>query len=1660
MSNANAILSILYKFDTKSLFPESLKDEKISTQNFKVKLYRNNQKLIIFETKVIWLSGEVLVRQINVENHIVDCLFTIFDSQRTDITEGNINSRVLVIVLQDQIRIYDPNKSTIVVSFPMYIKSAFSYHRGIVLGKKSDSSLVQPSSSDLTTKHSISTAAEVKMSMPLSLNSVCNNESTLSSSTSLHFSPYNDGIFLTLTDPIGDFGCVVSSSTTSFSPNEEMVLFPETTDLTLAVTYDASEEMLFVYYTRYIYRSKNSKPKGYNLNSHSSRRTSKRSISASSAILNSNNHKYLDDEQRTTRIASNPMSFDRMASVSEHLNDSANANRINSTSVQETWSLKKDIIFSKIYSIPFNNGIHSLKVFTLVYKDKEALVVVNHEIGQVYVYKFEKSSNQVALSKYKSEVSIRGLDASKLDMGEDASYYIVILRADNSLVLYNPFYEIKSPSITLKSITPKAERIVDTNNYEILLKFEDGDHYSLHLHKKPLDQTVNKLMESLKYLSHDLIYENFWLHWYSVASLNIPYCDDWKLYVITLLTLCIPEKTDLSKVNPKLNEITALIPYVQMMRKLRNEQKGFFLISDMSLVSLLPKIVLSLHLIREELRLNVLAEIEYKRLSILLAQIVHWLSWSEAWLTYYNIALSTIDFTLELNSTEYISRPPNIMESLGSLFSSDLISYITFSIVAGEDDSVDQLITPRTHNVLKLFEVVISSEFENIDLVKTMVSSNIDEAELETYPPGIYFIFKNTIELCQKKLKLNWNVSAEELKLIDRNDLLFLESAENTNPSNSSFKQLSPKSTKQIVSELFNNEALTAWDGQAEADKFLVTKLLFSNDRRFYEVTKLLQTSKTQTVTYECDSAMSDHEKLIYQRSLCCKIALRTLTTPIGRGAVFNASRKPLASEGFPIPKMNFNVLILPDNINVSLEPDSISENLLNWGYFHNGASSGLSVTKNSTEISGSWIAFNKPPVLNAQHAGFLLGLGLNGHLKNLEEWHIYNYLGPKHVHTSVGLLIGMSASLKGTMSVKMTKILTVHVVAFLPPGSTNLNVPLPVQTAGIIGIGLVYLETQHRRMSEILLSQISSSIVINEKNIKNEGYNLAAGIALGYVNLGKGAQIISNTDNHLVDTLVSLSTSIRDVQTLKELDKSCSGAIMAMMLIFLKTNNLEIADKLKLPQTVQLLEYIRPDLLMLRCVARNLILWDYIKPTKEFVESQIPSCVLTLFTIESIKRLHSKILPYTNILSGALLSIALCFASTGNIDAKNTLLYYFDHLLNLGSVEPANYDERSTIIGVRNARDIAIIGLSLVMAGTGDLDVMRRLRYLQGIYDDYTRYGNYMAINMALGFLFLGGGQQAFKVGDNFSIAALITSTYPMFGFQNYEINEEIDNASDSRKNVNAYHDMHLQALRHFWALSVENRCLIVREIEGDLPVKIDVDVYLKNETIMRTPVPCLLPDLQLINKIRISSNNTYFPLEFDLLRSCSAAKEKFKKNLTLYVDRKASYKMLKLDYHDRLTLEDRMEKMNVADSNNGVSCLKNLSVFCSLNRFEKDILFESIDQGNRKFITKSTVFDFKKEIENIVNAKDMIDDEKMVNLKLVFNFVDTVVALDESLNDAGKRKRRKTNDLPVDFASLNTRNDPSEISEIIQDVNKGLYYLNVEFIEKMKKELFSKLI
>ena len=52
-------------------------------------------------------------------------------------------------------------------------------------------------------------------------------------------------------------------------------------------------------------------------------------------------------------------------------------------------------------------------------------------------------------------------------------------------------------------------------------------------------------------------------------------------------------------------------------------------------------------------------------------------------------------------------------------------------------------------------------------------------------------------------------------------------------------------------------------------------------------------------------------------------------------------------------------------------------------------------------------------------------------------------------------------------------------------------------------------------------------------------------------------------------------------------------GATIALGFMFMKSNNAAVAGRLEVPTTHFLLDYVRPDFLLLRVMCRGLVLWD-----------------------------------------------------------------------------------------------------------------------------------------------------------------------------------------------------------------------------------------------------------------------------------------------------------------------------------------------------------------------------------------------------------------------------------------------------------------------------------
>merc|ERR1712137_1452813 len=159
-----------------------------------------------------------------------------------------------------------------------------------------------------------------------------------------------------------------------------------------------------------------------------------------------------------------------------------------------------------------------------------------------------------------------------------------------------------------------------------------------------------------------------------------------------------------------------------------------------------------------------------------------------------------------------------------------------------------------------------------------------------------------------------------------------------------------------------------------------------------------------------------------------------------------------------------------------------------------------LRVAPHSVSKNSNWIPYNKPREPSSSHAGFLLGSGLQGHLKALKLPKAMQYLKENHPLTSIGILLGLAATYRGTMDISIAKMLSIHVPALLP-SPNSMDIPPDVQVAAVMGLGWLYMQSQHRGMTETLLEEIHCSPSSN-KDFQRESYALAAGLSLGLITL------------------------------------------------------------------------------------------------------------------------------------------------------------------------------------------------------------------------------------------------------------------------------------------------------------------------------------------------------------------------------------------------------------------------------------------------------------------------------------------------------------------------------------------------------------------------------
>ena len=75
-------------------------------------------------------------------------------------------------------------------------------------------------------------------------------------------------------------------------------------------------------------------------------------------------------------------------------------------------------------------------------------------------------------------------------------------------------------------------------------------------------------------------------------------------------------------------------------------------------------------------------------------------------------------------------------------------------------------------------------------------------------------------------------------------------------------------------------------------------------------------------------------------------------------------------------------------------------------------------------------------------------------------------------------------------------------------------------------------------------------------------------------------------------------------------LDVTAPGGILGLALMYLQTGDRSIADCFASPRTAFDLDLVRPDFILLRMLARSLVMWSELRPTQEWLIAQLPPLI------------------------------------------------------------------------------------------------------------------------------------------------------------------------------------------------------------------------------------------------------------------------------------------------------------------------------------------------------------------------------------------------------------------------------------------------------------------
>lgn len=689
------------------------------------------------------------------------------------------------------------------------------------------------------------------------------------------------------------------------------------------------------------------------------------------------------------------------------------------------------------------------------------------------------------------------------------------------------------------------------------------------------------------------------------------------------------------------------------------------------------------------------------------------------------------------------------------------------------------------------------------------------------------------------------------------------------------------------------------------------TDALFQELYRFFDVSEIVKLPARRAEAILADVAKGEEAVNSQLQGLLHQQLSSRLSSFIGRGALDLNTKGLFLTEILPVPEASLDGIVKESSLRLKAvfnpeAPDDLSA--VDWPQFHNGVSASLCVNRKSMlgldkESLRTWVDYQKTDGLRFDHAGLLFGLGLKGLFDCFTLTDMFNNLNVKFDARIVAVLLGLGVSRIGGRKTGLEDVvlrtLNLH-LEFNYEKQEEMQISRVVQSAAMVGIGVYQIGSSQKQLNEKLIAQIAT-LPFNENNENRECHSLAAGFALGLVNIGSGGRVPLVRDIKLSERLFGYieggpyqakhfelydeyvreyqASNVKEPRGVVNTRVTAPGSLVALALIYLKSNDSVVSNRIELPNTFHDISQCNPLLTLLKSVAVHLIQWDAMKPTKEFMEKAVPSTIRFLMKSSyseivekfngnpNLKTLdfHNLSLIYYNIVCGTLLALSIKFAGMTDCGLNSLIIDMIEEVTNLEILD----DEFCISMKAHRKLDpysycnlLSVLSMALGVAAAGSCDV-RSFSVLKSVLKTVKKYENLLemygfnlAIQMAIGFVFLGNGAYTFG-GSNFEVACLLISVYPVLptGF------------NDNR--------FHLQALRHFYVLAVKENLFNLVDVDTQQPLKLNVQLesFDPQNNIVREKLvtPLLYKSNKTWKRIRVNDDN-YYLLDFTFNKDLNA--------------------------------------------------------------------------------------------------------------------------------------------------------------------------------------------